>query len=166
MDSTKSIIFQRADSEKCIDALSEFGYVLLSAPVFGTASVQEPSVKTWLGEDGEDVYIPSGGLPIEAFDVEIELGSQGLQPKAAVKSIVALRDWLAGGMFAFYAPITATGYSQCYFKEMSDIEVHFEGNTLTYTVTITVRVTQPKLYVLPVSDADGNITKLTESSSL
>lgn len=137
----KSIIFQKSDSSQGVDASEEWGFVLTKAS-YPKYETQDPYSQEWNGEDGEDAYVPPAGLPLKAFDFDIELAWKGPAPQAPAK-LLALANWLRGASLMAYVPVRNLGFAECYCKEIGEPVGYWEKGNVVITVPVSLRVTNP-----------------------
>ena len=112
--------------------------------------IKELPVTNWHDEDGDDVYIPTDGTKIEAYDYSVDflyVGSEATM-NADIKGFINFlfgRNDGGSSLFCFYDEYTMIGRRCCYVKNIdndlfiynnSDDEVHAKFK-------LTIRVTDP-----------------------
>lgn len=127
-----------------------------------TLETKEPFSREWPGEDGEDVYIPAAGLPLKAFDVEIEFLYRG-GIDTAMQKFLLFRDYLtgadgSGAWLKIYDPYWAIGYV-VFIRKMTDLSPFRTNADEGMSFKVTFRVTDPRARVV-AGVTNGEIVNL------
>lgn len=160
------------DGSSVKDSLGSFGFAVNEIP-WPSEETQEPNVRTWPGEHGEDAYIPPTGLKLKAYDLEVEFlcksgaeaPAQGQINGSAYEAYKALRNYLTGidgtgGELKIYDPYWGKGRTKVYLKKISDLEPFRTNVDEGVSVKATFRVTDPMTEIVIGKDANGNIISL------
>ena len=54
-----------------VDLLSSFNIIAQEFPFKKNPKAKDLPTRDWAGEDGVDVYVPSGALPVKHYDIEV-----------------------------------------------------------------------------------------------
>lgn len=126
----------------------DFGFYGMEIPFTIATEAKEPSRNDWKDEDGDDEYVPPGGLKLQAFETELKLGYKGAKDTANAK-IEALVDYLtgrdgSGASFKIYSTWTKKGYGGVRFASLGDDAelVRDDGGDIL-VITLTLKVNDP-----------------------
>lgn len=141
------------------DIYDEFGIVCQDFPFKYFPEKKDPAKREWPDEDGEDVFIPSGGLKTSAFDIEVKFLYAGAVYGTDVASnsttmyakIVNFIDFITckdvGGrvMLAMSDEYTGLAFQGVYVKEVgNELYEYNDVNLNGYAVfKVKFRVTDP-----------------------
>lgn len=103
-----------------MESVSRFGVWCKDIPFKLLENVKEPARRSWPDEHGDDEYIPSGGLFLESYEMEVEFGCKLLTaPVGDVevryvddvrKSVADFLEYLrSSGMMKLYSSHTRIG---------------------------------------------------------
>lgn len=107
------------------DTQASFNVVCKEFPFKALPEVKDPASRDWHDEDGEDIFVPSGGLKVKAYDMDVTFLYVGTQANMASELnlfIKFIRGRNSGGasLLAVYDEYTQTGRRGVYVKEVSD----------------------------------------------
>lgn len=143
-----SLLMQKTKEGSAVkSSLADFGFAVRDIP-WPDEEVQEVAVREWPGEDGEDAYVPPGGLKLQAYDVEIEFCYKGAVNTAYTK-YNALRDYFMGiagdgAEFRIYDPYWRKGRESVRLKKMSDLDPHRSNIDDVLSFKAAFRVADPR----------------------
>lgn len=127
---------------------SDFGFYGMEIPFKMQYSVKDPEKNDWADEDGDDEYIPDGGLKMQAFEIEIKLGYKG-DKKTANDRLQNLLNYLTGrdgtgSTMKLYSTYTGIGYNDVRFKSISDdAELVRDDDGDILIIKVTLKVNDP-----------------------
>jgi hypothetical protein len=137
-----SIIFQKEKpGSPRKDLVSDFGMVCISFPFQSGFETKEVTTEDWIEEDGEDSFEPDI-LPLKAYDLEAEIGYQGSNFKAKLKSFLDYLIGLDGNgvKLKVYNPHSKIGRKGLRFIKYEPV---FSSSDV-FTFKVTFRVTDPR----------------------
>ena len=113
------------DAGSLVDTQASFNVVCKEFPFKVLPETKDPASRDWHDEDGEDTFIPSGGLKVKAYDLDatfLYVGSQSSMADDLSLFIKFIRGRNYGGssLLAVYDEYTKTGRKGVYVKEVSD----------------------------------------------
>lgn len=144
---------QMKTAQTATNLLTEYGCVINSHSYPANFTVKEPYKNEWFDEDGDDEYIPSTGLHLEAFTFTQECcmlfnaGDSAASRAALASQYRSLADYLHGGEFSFFDDWTKIGYRNVRLSSISTIEEEaFKATTdgkVLLRFSITFKVNDP-----------------------
>ena len=126
----------------------DFGFYGMEIPFIVATEAKEPSKNDWKDEDGDDEYVPPGGMKLKAFEIELKLGYKGAKDTANAK-IESLLEYLTGrdgggASFKLYSTWTKKGYGGVRFVSLSDdAELVRDAGGDILVVKLTLKVNSP-----------------------
>lgn len=114
------------------ESVSTWGIFCKDIPFKIAEKAKEPAKRAWLDEHGDDEYIASNGLYMEAYTMEVEFGCKKLSSSEASKyGTTALSDvrakvgtfieWLrTAGMMKIYSDYTRIGRQNVRLSSIKD----------------------------------------------
>lgn len=105
--------------------------------------VKEPAKRTWYDEHGDDEYIPSTGLYLEAYTMKVEFGCKKTKTITDVRKKVGefLEYLRSSGHMKMYSSYTRIGRQNVRLESVSDNakwKTDDEGEFLIFEVTLNV----------------------------
>lgn len=151
------------DGSAVKNSLTDFGFAINDIP-WPAEETEEVATRTWVGEHGEDIYIPPSGLKLKAYDLEIEFCYKG-NINTAYSAYNALRNYLtgidgSGGELKIYDPYWRKGRKGVRVKKFGDIDPRRSNVDEGISVKVTFRVADPITDLVASTDANGNIISL------
>lgn len=113
------------------------GVMEFSLPSF---EVKELPANDWKDVEGEEVYVPEK-LLLGAGDLEVKLCYRGERGTFWSHKTLVLHYLLQGGKIAVQLPYAQVGYTDAYFKGISEIDVYSDdsvGDVVTYKLKFRV----------------------------
>lgn len=132
---------------------ADFGFYGMEIPFTIATEAKEPSRNDWMDEDGDDEYLPSDGLKLQAFEIELKLAYKGEKATANTK-IEALLDYLTGrdgtgASFKIYSTYTRKGYNAVRFASLGDdAELVRSDDGDILVITVRLKVNDPRAKVV------------------
>lgn len=145
---TQKIKDEAEPQAEIIELGESFGFYGMELPFKMANEVKEPESNDWSDEDGDDEYIPEGGLKMQAFEIEIKLGYKG-DKKTANARLQNLLNYLTGrdgtgSTMKLYSTYTGIGYNDVRFKSISDdAELVRDDDGDILIIEITLKVNDP-----------------------
>ena len=114
------------------ESVSVFGIFCKEIPFKVFEKVKEPAKRSWYDEDGDDEYIPSDGLRLEAYSMKVTFGCKKISSEhvdkygvgneiADVRSKVGIfLNFLKLGQFKMYSSHTRIGRQNVRLDSISD----------------------------------------------
>ena len=113
------------------ESVSEWGIFCKEIPFKLCEEVKEPAKRAWLDEHGDDEYIGSDGLYMQAYTMEIEFGCKKLNSNEAAKYGISVSDvrnkvgtfiqyLRTSGMMKIYSDYTNIGRQNVRLKAVKD----------------------------------------------
>jgi hypothetical protein len=146
----------------------DFGLYGMEIPFHLGGEAKELPSNDWPEYDGEEEYVPTGGLPLQAYEIKVRFGfkndgnTSATGYKTARKAMRDFRDYLtgrdaAGGVWMYILDEhTGIGRQKVRFVSMDDEPTYYKGNKgerLFFEVTL--KVCDP---VTDVIKSNGNLT--------
>ena len=102
-----------------------------------------PAKRSWYDEHGDDEFIPSDGLYMEAYTIKVEFGCKKMTSVSDVRNNVGafLKYLQESGMMKMYSSYTRIGRQNVRFDSISDNakwKTDEEGEFLIFDVTFKV----------------------------
>lgn len=134
-----------------VSSLAAYGFAVSSA-TWPDEETQELFTREWPGEDGEDVYIPQGGLKLKAFDLSVTFIYKG-EMNTARKAYEQFRDFLIGrtdgnAKMSIFDPYWKRGYTGVHLKKCSNMRSGRSDIDEVYVFDATFRITNPMSTVI------------------
>lgn len=104
------------------ESTSQWGVWCKDIPFKIFDKVKAPAKRTWFDEDGDEEYIPSEGLYLEAYTMEVEFGCKKTSTITDVRQKVgAFLEYLrASGHMNMYSSYTRIGRQNVRLESVSD----------------------------------------------
>lgn len=157
------------------DILTQYSVVVKAHDYPISYKVKEPYKNQWKDQNGDDEYIPSTGLKVEAFTFKLECAmfakptpaGQGIAAQTANEAlsagVLAFKDALVSGAFKTYDAYTAFGFKEVRLQEFQmpaqDAYVVWDsrnGSSMDHTArvifTVILKVNDPTNMVLSGSN--------------
>ncbi len=109
--------------------------------------VKAPAKRTWYDEDGDEEYIPSDGLYLEAYTMEVEFGCKKTSTITDVRQKVgAFLEYLrASGHMKMYSSYTRIGRQNVRLESVSDNAKWKSNDNIEYLIfKVVFKVNDPK----------------------
>ena len=109
--------------------------------------VKAPAKRTWNDEDGDDEYIPSDGLYLEAYMMKVEFGCKKTKTISDVRTKVGefLEYLRASGHMKMYSTYTRIGRQNVRLDSVSDnAKWKSDGESEFLIFEVTFKVNDPK----------------------
>lgn len=137
-----------------LESVSAWGVWCKSIPFKLFDKVKEPASRVWYDEDGDDEFIPSVGLYLEGYDLDVEFGCKKIA--GSVDDVrVAVGNFLeylrASGYMELYSCHTRIGRRKVRLSSVgSDAhwEREYDGGQEFLVFTVTFHVADPKTDVV------------------
>ena len=139
-----------SDVGDTVDTQASYKVVCQEFPFKFMPETKELPSRKWYDKDGEDVYIPSDGLKLEAYDIEAKFLYVGTQKDMTTDiegfiKFICGRDQNGSPLLKVYDEYTKTGRKGIYVKEVDnellaydDLNSHVIG-----VFKVKFRVTEP-----------------------
>ena len=153
------------------ESVSTWGIFCKDIPFKIFDKVKEPAKRTWNDQHGDDEYIPSTGLYLEAYSMKVELackkiGSTNKYDSAAVDDVrakvgVFLEYLRTSGMLKIYSSHTRIGRQNVRLESVGENgtwDIDDEGNEFLI-FEVTLKVNDPMTDVvlsIPVSSSSSS----------
>lgn len=138
------------------ESVRQWGVWCKSIPFTIMEKTKDPAKRSWFDEDGDDEYIPDGGLRAEAYTMKIEFGCKKM-PAKTVEGVVipavedvrqkvgAFIQYLKeSGMMNLYSSYTRIGRQNVRLESVaSDAKWESKGGQEFLVFTVNLRVTDP-----------------------
>lgn len=158
------LIQQQGNESSVVDTLEEFNVACQEFPYKYLPETKEPAKRDWYDENGEDVYIPAGGLKFKAYDLEVKLLYVGTEADMAtdIKNFV---DFLYGrntggsANLKIYDEYTKTGRQGVYVQEVDNELLAYDNvnSDVIAQFKVKFRITDPVTpIVLVLPDGSGS----------
>lgn len=150
------------DGGPIVDTLETFHVACQEFPYKYLPETKEPAKRDWYDEDGEDVYIPTGGLKFKAYDLEVKFLYVGNEP-AMSDDLRAFIDFLYGRnsngypSLHIYDEYTKTGRRQVYATHVDNEEFAYDDANPEVIAVFKVRfrVSDPTTNILLAKNDDS-----------
>ena len=109
--------------------------------------VKAPAKRTWNDEDGDDEYIPSDGLFLEAYTMEVEFGCKKTSTITDVREKVgAFLEYLrVSGQMKMYSSYTRIGRQNVRLESVSDNAKWKSNDNVEFLIfKVVFKVNDPK----------------------
>lgn len=119
-------------SYSVVSTEEEWGVYCQESPYVGSMETQEPYTQEWAERSGEEVYLPSGGLPVKGFDCEFKLIIKGTSLSDMKEDLYDMLEWLrtaAGEGVDIYEVHTGRSFCDCYLKSVDDEAFYNDGQS-------------------------------------
>lgn len=137
------------------ESVSTWGIFCKKIPFVIFNKVKDPAKRSWNDEDGDDEYIPEGGLKLEAYTMKVEFGCKKLDSRDATKygtnSLSDVRErvgtflnHLKSGQFKLYSSYTRIGRQNVRLDAVSDnVKWKSDENGEYLIFEVTLKVNDP-----------------------
>lgn len=132
-------------SQDAIDLIGAPYYIIVKSPDYPPYKVKEPYKNDWLDEHGDEEYIASSGLYVEAFSLNLEcamfaIGDQGQTEEQLIANLNArlraFRENLrAAGFFKIYDSFTGFGFKDVRLEEFPTPDAENYSVTSKFALT-------------------------------
>lgn len=144
MDFYKVYMKQEKSGASVVETIERFGLYCVEIPFKPVSDVKEVVSRKWYDEDGLDEYIPTDGLKLSDYDIDIKFGYKGdkFGANTAVNSLVS---YLLEGYVSLYDTYTKIGRRHVRFVKLNDnaeLVRDDDGDILVFSVTM--KVCDPK----------------------
>lgn len=144
-------------------SLDDFGFVAC-AITWPDEETQDVATRTWVGENGEDIYISPDGLTLKAYDLSVTFCYKG-EVGSAYGAYKAFRNYLtgidsSGGQLKIYDPYWKKGRTEVYIKKFGNLTPHRSNLDEVLSVQVTFRVADPITEIVAGINTEGEITSL------
>ena len=102
--------------------------------------MKEVSSRDWKDENGVDEYIPTDGLKMSAYEIDVKFGYKG-DKFGANKAISSLLSLLSSGYVSIYDTYTGIGRQKVRLVKLNDnaeLVRDEDGDILIFSVTLKV----------------------------
>ena len=139
------------------DILSVYSVVVKAHDYPSEFKIKEPYKNNWHDQNGDDEYIPSGGLYIEAFTFNLECAmfAKGNTEQAAIDDlnagIRAFQTSLRSGRFKTYDAYTGYGFKDVRLVSMQNVgsdNYRVEGKNARVIFSLTLKVNDPVTHMV------------------
>lgn len=125
------------------ESVGSFGIWCKSIPFQIFNKTKEPAKRTWYDEHGDDEYIPSDGLYLEAYTMKVEFGCKKMSSVSDVRQKVGefLKYLRESGMMKLYCSHTRIGRQNVRLSSVSENakwRSDEQGEFLVFEVTFKV----------------------------
>lgn len=144
MDFYKVYMKQEKSGASVVETIERFGLYCVEIPFKPVSDVKEITSRKWYDEDGLDEYIPTDGLKLSDYDIDIKFGYKGdkFGANTAVNSLVS---YLLEGYVSLYDTYTRIGRQHVRFAKLNDnAELVRDGDGDILIFSVTMRVCDPK----------------------
>ena len=160
-----------SDPYPVYESVSDLGIWCKDIPFKLFEKVKTPAVRTWADEHGDDEYIPSTGLYLESYTMQVEFGCKKTSTVDNVRLMVGqfLSYLRSSGMLKIYSSYTRIGRQDVRLSSVGNevtwkTSSRVDGGTEEFAIfTVEFKVNDPVSDVAPLF-SDGVITNLTTSS--
>lgn len=136
------------------ESVSQWGIFCKSIPFKIMEKVKEPAKRTWYDENGDDEYIPSGGLYLDAYTMKVEfackkIGASNVFDSAEVADVrqkvgLFLSYLKTAGMIKLYSTYTRIGRQNVRLDSVADDAKWKNDGGQEYLVfSVTFKVNDP-----------------------
>lgn len=132
------------------ESVATWGIWCKSIPFKIMDKVKDPAKRTWYDEHGDDEYIPSGGVYIEAYSMKVEFGCKRMNSSQASvadvrQKVGAFLEYLrTAGMMKMYSSYTRIGRQEVRLESVSDNAKWVSDNDGEYLIfEATFKVNDP-----------------------
>lgn len=141
------------------EVVSDFGIYCKNIPFKMFGDVKEPYSNDWIDEDGEEEYLPAGGLKWKSYEIEVEWAYKG-DVNTANKKILDFINYLSGRSdgqpsMSIYCTHTGIGRTNVRLVKVADKAtlVRDENNGDIVLFTTTLKVCDPVTSYTPIMPA-------------
>ena len=129
------------------ESVAKWGVWCKDIPFKILDKVKDPAKRTWPDEHGDDEYIPSDGLYLEAYSMKIEFGCKKRSGVNDVRQKVGefLEYLRSSGMMKLYSSHTRIGRQNVRLESVSDSAKWKSNDNEEFLVfEVTLKVNDPK----------------------
>lgn len=150
------------------ESVSTWGVFCKSIPFKIMEKTKEPAKRSWNDEHGDDEYIPSGGLMLEAYTMKVEFGCKLLSGRDASTFEIAVSDvrqkvgtflsyLRTAGMMKLYSTYTRIGRQNVRLESVSDdAKWKSEGGEEWLVFSVVLKVNDPVTDVTLVAPSSSS----------
>ena len=122
MEKWRNFYLQKMGSSTTYESVSAWGVWCKSIPFKIFGKVKAPAKRTWYDEHGDDEYIPSEGLYLEAYTMKVEFGCKKMTSVNDVRQKVGqfLEYLRSSGHMKMYSSHTRIGRQNVRLDSVSD----------------------------------------------
>lgn len=144
------------DSEPVCESVSEWGIFCKEIPFALAGSVKEPAKNDWYDEHGDDEFIPSEGLKMKAYDMEVEFGCKVIASgsrdasrfdvtvESVRANVAAFLEYLRlSGMMNMYSSYTGIGRQNVRLDSYDEGDFIDDGGVTMLVFKIKFKVNDP-----------------------
>ena len=123
-----------------VETIEDFGLYCVDIPFKPAGDVKDIVSRDWKDENGVDEYIPSDGLKMSAYEIDVKFGYKG-DKLGANKAISSLLSCLTAGYVSIYDTYTGIGRQKVRLVKLNDnaeLVRDEDGDILIFSVTLKV----------------------------
>lgn len=138
------------------ESVRQWGVWCKSIPFTIMEKTKDPAKRSWFDEDGDDEYMPDGGLRAEAYTMKIEFGCKKMSAKTVEGVVIPavedvrqkVGDFIKylkeSGMMNLYSSYTRIGRQNVRLESVaSNAKWESKGGQEFFVFTVNLRVTDP-----------------------
>ena len=140
MECYKVYIKQDKSGASVVETIESFWLYCVDIPFKVAGDVKEVSSRDWKDENGVDEYIPTDGLKMSAYEIDVKFGYKG-DKFGANKAIRSLLSLLSSGYMSIYDTYTGIGRQKVTLVKLNDnaeLVRDGDGDILIFSVTLKV----------------------------
>lgn len=122
MEKWQNFFLEKMGSNQPHESVSTWGVYCKDIPFKIFNKVKEPAKRSWKDEHGDDEYIPSTGMYLEAYTMKVEFGCKKTTSISDVRENVGLflKYLRESGMMKMYSSYTRIGRQNVRLSEIND----------------------------------------------
>lgn len=128
--------------EEPFDTRSAYGLWIKHIPYMIMPQIKEPITQTWNDEDGDDVYLPLGGVKCEAYDLDVDFVFMSDFGDANIV-IPRFVSRIKGKWLRLYDSYTRTVRDGVFVKKIDDTTFRSRKNKDIIKIRVKFRVNNP-----------------------
>ena len=140
MECYKVYIKQDKSGASVVETIEDFGLYCVDIPFKPAGDVKDIVSRDWKDENGVDEYIPTDGLKMSAYEIDVKFGYKG-DKLGANKAISSLLSLLSAGYVSIYDTYTGIGRQKVRLVKLNDnaeLVRDDDGDILIFSVTLKV----------------------------
>ncbi len=160
----KIYIQSEADGAAVKETIADYGMYCMDFPFKLLDNMKSPTSRSWYDEDGDDEYIPDGGLKAEAYKTTVKFGykgEKGTAPKVAREFLSYLRTAGLMKIYCEYGDIGRKGVRLSEVGDDAELIQGADGDLLVFKVTF--KVNDPVTDVTLKTGSDGSKSLAVEA---